>query len=109
MVMDERLDALNELGDALQRHQREADGKDELDRPANEAAGVRRGFVDAPGFHEPRPSEVDEDDADRQEKEQTTDDIDPDARPFGKCRVDQVDAYVLVDLERIRTAQQYHA
>src|SRR5262249_40259562 len=84
MVMDERLDALNELGDTLQRHQREADGKDELDRPADEAAGIRRGLVDAPGFHEPRPSEVDEDHADRQEKEQATDDIDPNARSFGE-------------------------
>jgi len=40
MVMDERLDALDEFGDSLQRHQREADGKEELDRPADEAAGI---------------------------------------------------------------------
>src|SRR5262245_60658265 len=109
MMMDERLDALDELGDALQRHQREADGKDELDWPSDEAAGVRRGFVDAPGYHEPRPREVDEDHADRQEKEQAADDVDPNARSFGERRVDQVDAHVLVDLERIGTAQQYHA
>jgi hypothetical protein len=51
--LTERLDALDEFGDALQRHQREANGKNELHRPADEAAGIRRGFVDAPGFRKP--------------------------------------------------------
>ena len=36
-MMDERLDPLDELGNALQRHQREADGEDQLDRPTHEA------------------------------------------------------------------------
>src|SRR5262249_7528269 len=88
MMMDERLDALDELGDALQRHQREADGKDELDRPADKAAGVRRGVVDAPGFHEPRPREVDESHGDRQEKELAADEVEPAARLFRERRVE---------------------
>ena len=47
MMMDQRLDALDQLGHALQRHQEKADWKDELDRPADQAAGVRRHFLDA--------------------------------------------------------------
>src|SRR5262245_16943482 len=106
MVVDERLDAFDELGDALQRHQDEADRKQKLDRPTYEPAGIRRRLVDAPGVHEPRPREIDEDQADREEKEKAADDVDPDAGPLGDRRIDEIDPHMLVDLERIGAAQQ---
>ena len=110
MVMDERRDALDELRDALQRHQREADRQQQLDRPADQAAGIRGGLVDVPGIHEPRPGEVDEDHADRQQEQQAAENVDPDARCARRpCRIDQVDPHMLVDLERIGAAQQHHA
>src|SRR6516165_12140931 len=67
MMMDERLDALDQLGDALQRHQRKTDREDELHRPADQPPGIGGGLIDAPGLGEPRPGEIDENDADRQQ------------------------------------------
>ncbi len=40
-MLAERRDALDELGDALEQHQHEAERQKELDRPEQEAAGVR--------------------------------------------------------------------
>src|SRR3974390_2986531 len=108
MMMDERLNPLDELGDALERHEQEADRKDELDGPADEAAGIGRHLVNAPGIDEPWPGEIDEDQADREQKEQATEDVDPDAHALGHGRIDEVDPYMLVHLERIRPPQQDH-
>src|ERR1700738_1642780 len=62
-MMDERLHSLDQLGDALQRHQSKPDRENELDRPAYETSSVRRSLVDAPGVDEPWPREIDEDNA----------------------------------------------
>ncbi len=84
-------------------------GSIELDRPAQQAAGVGRDFTDPPGFDEPRPGEVGQDHADRQQEQKAADDVDPDPRAFRDHAVDEVDAHVLVHLERIGGAEQHHA
>ena len=43
--MLERGDALDDLGDALQGHQGEADRQQQLDRPADQSAGIRGGLI----------------------------------------------------------------
>src|SRR5260221_4937003 len=45
-------DALDEHGDALQAQQREADRQQDLDRPADQAAGIRRHLTHVPGIVE---------------------------------------------------------
>ena len=62
-----------------------------------------------PGLDEPRPGEIGEDHADRQQEQEAADDVDPDARALGHHAVDEVDADVLVHLERVGRAEQHHA
>ena len=62
-----------------------------------------------PGIDEPRPGEIGEDDADRQQEQNAADDVDPDAGALGHHAVDEVDAHVLVHLERVGRAEQHHA
>ena len=42
-------------------------------------------------------------------KRDAADEVDPDARALGHHAVEQVDAHMLVDLERIGRAEQHHA
>src|SRR4051794_19175916 len=44
-------DALDEFGEALQGQQREADRQQDLDRPAQQAAGIRAAFLADPAVH----------------------------------------------------------
>ena len=60
-------------------------------------------------FDEPGPGEIDEDHADRQQEQKTADDVDPDARALGHHAVDEIDANMLVHLERVGRAEQHHA
>ena len=99
----------DQLGNPLQHHQREAERQDELNRPADEAAGVGRFLAEPPRFDEPGPGEINEDHADRQEKQHAANDVDPDARALRYHPVDQVDADVLVHFERVGAAEQDHA
>ena len=83
-------------------------GSSKLHRPADQAAGIGRDLADPPGFNEPGPREIHEDDADRQQEQKTADDVDPDARTLGDHAVDEIDAHMLVHLERIGRAEQHH-
>src|SRR5207248_3175590 len=85
----ERGDALDDLGDALQRHQGKADRQYQFDGPADQAAGIRRLFADAPAVDEPRPREIDQDDADRQQEQNSADDVDPQPRALRYHPIDE--------------------
>jgi hypothetical protein len=62
-----------------------------------------------PALEEPGPGEIDEDDANRQKKQKAANNIDPDAHAFGHHPVEQINAYMLVQFERVGGAQQDHA
>jgi hypothetical protein len=92
-------------GDALQRHQQEADRKDQLDRPAQQAAGVGGMFVDVEGLHEERPAQPGQDDAGRQQEDEGAEDVDPELTAAAQRHVEEIDPHMLVALERIGGAE----
>ncbi len=63
---DQRRDALDEFSKALQPQQREAERKDRLGRPQDQAAGVGRHLLGAERLQEEWPGEIDQIGGDRQ-------------------------------------------
>ncbi len=101
-------DALDDLRHALQRHEEEADGQDELDRPAHETARIRRHLAAVPGVDEPGPRDVGHHQAEGHQAENAADEIDPGARALAHPAVDEIDAHVFVDFEGVGGAEHRH-
>ena len=101
--------ALQALGNALQEQETEADDQEKLDGPANETAGIGGHLAANIGTHEEWPAGEGEVETDRQQEESDADNIDPEPRPIAHRAIDQVDAHMLVHLERIGRSQKHDA
>ena len=99
-------DALDELGNALEEQQHEADEDQRLRRPLRQAAGIHRLLVELKRSEEKRHRCDDHDDRQRQQEEHMAEDIDAVAPSLRQHVVDDVDADVLVREKRPRRAQQ---
>ena len=100
-------DALDHLGDALQRQQHEAGRHHELDRPAHQAAGIARNFADVVGLHEERPGQIAEQQAGRDQEEQRADQVEPELAALGQHQIEDFDADMLVALEGVGGAEHH--
>ena len=97
---------LIDFRDALQREQRERDGDQQPHRPADQPARIRRVLADVVRVEQRRPAVPGDDDDGRQQHEQRAEDVDPRLAARRQAAVEDVDAHVLVELERIRRDQQ---
>ena len=100
--------ALDQLGGRLQQQQSHADRDHQVDRPADQAAGVLRHLAGSPRVHEQRPGRRDQHDAERAEKNQDAEDVDPVARPGREAVGEEVDAHMGVLQEGIAGAEHEH-
>src|SRR5215207_1757536 len=89
-------DALDQLGDALQPEQREAERQRQLDGPENQPASVVGDLADLEGAHEEWGAQIREIQARRNQEDDKADGVDPQPRPVGDGRVDEIDAHVPV-------------
>ncbi|KAG1250254.1 hypothetical protein G6F68_012901 [Rhizopus microsporus] len=101
-------DAFDQVRHAGQHQQRETHGDQQLDRPADQAAGVGRMLVAQVRIHEHRPGQVHDQEAGRQLKEQHAEDLDPHLGAARQPRRDDVHAHVVVLQERVARRQQEH-
>ena len=99
-------DLLDDLGDALDGEQREADEQHQLGRPQDETTGVRRHFARAEGEAHVGHEIVDHQQDERHQEEQMPEQVDPVLDAPRERPVDDVDADVLVLLERVGRGQQ---
>ena len=98
---------LMSFGHALQGDQDEADRQHQLDRPAQQAAGVRGVLVDVVGLHEERPAQPGQDGAGRHQEDQGAQDVDPELAAAAQRHVEQVDPDMLVALQRVGGAEHH--
>ena len=99
-------EALDQLRDALQPEQQEADRQQREHRPAHQAAGVVRHLVHVVGPHDERHREVDDDDDEGQQECADADDVDPDLGALAEAAGDDVDLHVLLAQQRVAGGQQ---
>ena len=93
-------DALDQLGDALNEQEREADHDQRFGRPLRQAAGIAGLLVDLERAQEERYAGDDHDDGQRQQEEDVPDEVDDVAHPLRQHAVDDVDADMLVVEQR---------
>ena len=83
------------------------DGDHELDRPADQAAGIARHFADRVGLHEERPGQIAEQQAGRDQEEQRADQIEPELAALGEEQIEDLDPHMLVALEGVGRAEHH--
>ena len=103
----QRGDALDHLGDALQRQHHEAGRNHEFDRPADQAAGIAGHFADRIGLMEERPRQIAEQQAGRDQEEQRADQIEPELAALGEEQIEDFDPDMLVALEGVGRAEHH--
>jgi hypothetical protein len=99
-------DALDQLRQALQQQQREAEGHHQVHRPADQAAGVGGHLAGAEALQEEGDAEVQDHQAHRRQEEREADDVDPDLLALGQAAGDHVDLHVLAIQQRVARRQQ---
>src|SRR5687768_13117820 len=73
----QKRDSLDELGDTLEREQRESRGDQQLHGPAQQPARVAGHLPPDVRLHEHRPREIQDEERRRHEEQRRTEDIDP--------------------------------
>ena len=85
----------------------EAGRNDELDRPADQAAGIAGHLADRVGLIEERPGQIGEQQAGRDQEEQRADQVEPELAAFGDHEIEDFDANMLVALEGVGGAEHH--
>ena len=101
-------DPLDDLRDALQEQQEEAEWDQRLGRPLRQAAGVAGLLVLQVGGDEERHAVDDHQDHERHQEQAVAEQVDPVAYPLGQAAVDDIDADMLVLEQGVGGAQHEH-
>ena len=101
-------DSLDQLGNALHQQEGESDDDQRLRWPLRQPARIARLLIDLDRAHEERPARYDHDDAQWNQEEGVTDDIDRVAQRLLHHVADDVDPNMLVIEQGPRCAEQEH-
>ncbi len=100
--------ALDQLGHALQPEQREANGHEDVNRPADQPAGIARHLARGDGVDHRGQRKPHGFNHEGKQKEHDADDVDPVAPTRRELAGEHVDAHMLVVQKRISGRQEKH-